>query len=106
MAAKHTYTKGSQGSASAKSIYVGAEFDAQKLCLNKDIGLYVTFNNNTIGHIALKDMGLSQVGEDFFKQGKLHMRFSKPFKVRVTNMESTIKLIGTGKNMYDLEVVL
>jgi hypothetical protein len=105
MAARNTYPKASQGSASAKSIYIGAEFDASKLCLNKDIGLYVTFNNNTIGHIALKDMALPPAGEEFFKQGKLHVKFNKSFKVKVINMESDIKLIGTATKMYDLQVV-
>jgi hypothetical protein len=109
MSAKHTYSKINSNTVTAKSIYVGAEFDAQKLCMNKDnginIGLYVTFNNNTIGHIALKDMGLPPVGEEFFRQGKLHFKFNKSFKVIVTNTESTAKLIGTGKQMYDLQVL-
>jgi len=106
MAARHTYAKTSQGSVTAKSIYVGAEFEANKLCLNKDEGLYVTFNGSTIGHIALKDLFLGEVGEKFFKEGKMHMKFKKAFKVKVISVESTVPLIGTAKQMYDLQLIV
>jgi len=105
MAAKHTYTKTSTASASAKAIYVGAEFDAEKLCLNGTDGLYATFNGSIIGHIAPEAMGLPDIGVEYFKKGMLHQKFKKPFKVRVINLESTVKLIGTGKQMYDLQVI-
>ena len=106
MAAKHTYTKGAPGSSSAKAIFVDAEFDANKLTINDDkTGMYVTFNNNTIGHVALKDMGLDETGENFFRKGMLHKKFTKTFRVKVINTNSSVKLIGTGKQMYDLQVI-
>ncbi len=105
MSAKHTYTKVNANTASTKSIYVGAEFEASKLCLNEDIGIYVTFANNIIGHIALKDLGLTEQGEEYFKKKMLPVKFRKPFQVKVINMESNVKLIGTGKQMYDLSIV-
>ena len=102
--ASKTYTKTSTASASAKSIYVGAEFDAQKLCI-EPTGIYATFNGSIIGHIAPEAMGIPDIGIEYFKKGMIHPKFKKTFKVRVTNVDSKVKLIGTGKQMYDLQVV-
>ena len=104
MAAKHTYTKTSTASASAKAIYVGAEFDAEKLCI-ETTGIYATFNGSTIGHIAPEAMAIPEVGIEYFKKGMIHPKFKKTFRVRVVNLESKVKLIGTGKQMYDLQVI-
>jgi len=105
MAAKHTYAKINGATATIKSIFVGAEFDANTLVVNTT-GIYATFcDGKTIGHIAVEDMALNETGQKFFKEGKVHMKFKKQFRVRVKSVDSTVKLIGTGSKMYDLEVI-